>query len=52
MRIVSTKLDNVDHDRLLEMCNTEGKSVSKYLRDSIQDCCRDFVESSELKENP
>jgi hypothetical protein len=33
MRTVSTKLDKKDHERLLEICNDEGKSVAEELRE-------------------
>lgn len=49
MRTVSTKLDNVDHDRLLEICNEEGKTVSEWLRDLIQDCCHTLKEEKETE---
>jgi len=52
MRTVSTKLDNVDHERLLEICNKEGKTVSERLRDLIQECCSAFEESEEPAEKP
>src|SRR3990167_8806284 len=50
MRTVSTKLDNVDHDKLLEICNKEGKLVSEFLREFIQDCCRAYDEEEEEPE--
>ncbi len=36
MKTVSTKLDNSDHTRLLDMCNDEGQCVSESLRDIIK----------------
>ena len=39
MRTVSTKLKTDEHERLLELCNQEGQSVSEFLRDLIKDVC-------------
>ena len=36
MRTVSTKLDKREHERLLEMCNDEGKSVAEELREMVK----------------
>jgi len=36
MKTVSTKLDNSDHTRLLDMCNDEGQCISESLRDMIK----------------
>ena len=35
MKTVSTKLENKDFDRLMEMCNEEGECISESLRDMI-----------------
>jgi len=50
MRTVSTKLKIDEHERLLELCNQEGQSVSEFLRDLIKDVC-DSCEKPEPKEN-
>ncbi|MBM3910768.1 MAG: hypothetical protein FJ356_03875 [Thaumarchaeota archaeon] len=49
MRTVSTKLDNVDHERLLEICNEDGKTVSEWLRDLIQRDCKAWEEGKEIE---
>ena len=36
MRTASTKLDKREHERLLEMCNDEGKSVAEELREMVK----------------
>lgn len=38
MKTVSTKVDRVLFDKLLDTCNTEGCSVSEKLRGLIQNC--------------
>ena len=37
MRTVSAKLPKEEHERLLELCNQEGRSISEFLRDLIKD---------------
>lgn len=49
MRTVSTKLDRKDHERLLEMCNDEGKSVAEELREMVQMSCDAWDEGKEIK---
>ncbi len=36
MKIVSTKLDNANFDRLMEMCNDDGECISESLRGMIK----------------
>lgn len=36
MKTVSTKLDNKDFDRLMEMCNDDGECISESLRGMIK----------------
>ncbi len=50
MRTISTKLPKEEHERLLELCNQEGQSVSEYLRDLIKDVC-DSCEKPDPKAN-
>ncbi len=49
MKTVGTKLDNKDHERLLEMCNDEGKSVSEELREMVQMSCNAWEEEKEIE---
>ena len=49
MKTVGTKLDNKDHERLLEMCNDEGKSVSEELREMVQMSCKSWEEMKEME---
>ena len=49
MKTVGTKLDNKDHERLLEMCNDEGKSVSEELREMVQMTCDAWEEGKEME---
>jgi len=48
MRTISTKLKADEHERLLELCNQEGQSISEFLRDLIKDVC-DSCEKPEPK---
>ena len=48
MRTISTKLKADEHERLLELCNQEGQSISEFLRDLIKDIC-DSCEKPEPK---
>jgi len=48
MKTVSTKLENKDFDRLMEMCNEEGECISESLRDMILGSLNAF---DEWKEN-
>jgi len=50
MRTVSAKLPKDEHERLLELCNQEGQSVSEFLRDLITDVC-DSCEKPEPKDD-
>ena len=36
MKTVSTKLENKDFDRLMEMCNDDGECISESLRGMIK----------------
>ena len=36
MKIVSTKLDNANFDRLMEMCNDDGECISESLHGMIK----------------
>ncbi len=49
MKTVGTKLDNKDHERLLEMCNDEGKSVSEELREMVQMSIEAWEEEKEVE---
>jgi len=49
MKTVSTKLEKTDHDRLLELCNKEGCTVSEMIRDLITGYC-EGCKQPELKE--
>ena len=49
MRTVSTKLDRKEHERLLEMCNDEGKSVAEELREMVQMSCDVWDEGKEIE---
>jgi len=51
MKTVGTKLDNKDHERLLEMCNDEGKSVSEELREMVQMSCNAWEEEKEMEKD-
>jgi len=48
MRTISTKLPKDEHERLLELCNQEGQSVSEFLRELIKGVC-DSCEKPEPK---
>jgi len=50
MRTVSSKLTKEEHEKLLELCNQEGQSVSEFLRDLITDVC-DSYEKPEPEED-
>ena len=50
MRTISTKLSKEEHERLLDLCNEEGQSVSEFLRELIKGVC-DSCEKPEPKEN-
>jgi hypothetical protein len=43
MRTVSTKLDKADHERFIELCNSEGLTPSESLRSLIQDYCNSAI---------
>jgi len=49
MRTISTKLPKEEHERLLDLCNEEGQSVSEFLRELIKGVC-DSCEKPESKE--
>ncbi len=54
MKTVSTKVDRVLFDKLLDTCNTEGCSISEKLRELIQNCVEsgssyDLKQSTENK---
>jgi len=49
MRTISTKLPKDEHERLLELCNQEGQSVSEFLRELIKGVC-DSCEKPEPRE--
>jgi len=52
MKTVSTKLDNKEFDRLLEMCNDDGQCISESLRDMIKrdlDCHEEWKENEKSK---
>ena len=49
MKTVSTKLDKKDHERLLEMCNDEGKSIAEEIRELVQMCCNAWEEGKEME---
>jgi len=51
MKTVSTKIDKKDHERLLEMCNEEGQSVSEELREMIQRDCDAWEEGKEIEKD-
>ena len=47
MKTISTKLENRDYDRLIEMCNDDGECISESLRDMIKqhlDCHEEYLE--------
>lgn len=48
MKTVSTKIDLEDHQRLLELCNKEGCTVSEMMRDLITGYC-DGCKKPDLK---
>jgi len=48
MRTISTKLPKEEHERLLELCNQDGQSVSEFLRELIKGVC-DSCEKPEPK---
>ena len=39
MKTVSSKLSKEEHDKFLELCNKEGKTISEKLREKILECC-------------
>jgi len=39
MKTVSSKLSKEEHEKFLELCNKEGKTISEKLRGMIQECC-------------
>lgn len=41
MRTVSTKIDNSLHDKFINLCNEQGKCQSEFLRDIIQEWCKE-----------
>jgi len=49
MRTISTKLPKEEHERLLELCNQDGQSVSEFLRELIKGVC-DSCKKPEPKE--
>jgi len=48
MRTISSKLTKEEHEKLLELCNQEGQSVSEFLRELIKGVC-DSCEKPESK---
>jgi len=54
MKIVSTKLENKDYDRLIEMCNDDGECISESLRDMIKqhlEAHEEYIESEKEAES-
>ena len=49
MKTVSTKIDNNDFDRLLEMCNDDGECISESLRGMIKQHLEAHEEYLEMK---
>ena len=49
MKTVSTKIDNNDFDRLVEMCNDDGECVSESLRGMIKQHLEAHEEYLEMK---
>jgi len=49
MKTVSTKLDNSDFDRLVEMCNDDGECISESLRGMIKQHLDAHEEYLEMK---
>ena len=50
MRTVSTKLDTMEHEELINECNKEGITVSEKIRELVQDfleMCADWRDSDE-----
>lgn len=54
MKTVSTKIELEDHQRLLELCNKEGCTISEMMRDLIMGYCEGCKkpESKEEKTTP
>ncbi len=49
MKTVSTKIDNNDFDRLVEMCNDDGECISESLRGMIKQHLEAHEEYLEMK---
>ncbi len=52
MKTVSTKLENKDYDRLINMCNDDGESISESLRDMIKrdlECHDEYLDEQKNK---
>ena len=47
MKTVSSKLSKEEHEKFLELCNKEGKTISEKLREKILECCN--ISNSESK---
>lgn len=52
MKTVSTKIELEDHQRLLELCNKEGCTVSEMMRDLITGYCSSCKKPEPKKEKP
>ncbi len=53
MKTVSTKLDKRNHERLVDLCNEEGCTISEALRDMVEQWCNANEDGIEMeKETP
>jgi len=54
MKTVSTKLENVDFNRLMDMCNDDGQCISESLREMIKqhlDCHEEWKENEKSEDD-
>ena len=52
MKTISTKLAKDDHERFIEMCNSEGLTPSESLRSLIQDYCNSAIIIEDEEDEP
>jgi len=50
-RVVSTKLTEEEHNKLLEICNKKGNSCSEFIKNAIQKMMEEEKKASENSGN-